>query len=65
MVGFIRIRRWEIRLHVKASKSQIIVKEKFQDKTKQIFQPSKITITTQGHRHLVWLFEVKHSKKVT
>ena len=38
--------------HVKASKSHIIVKEKYQDKAKQIFQGSKITITTKGHRHL-------------
>ena len=38
--------------HVKASKSHIIVKEKYQDKDKQIFQSSKITITTEGHRYL-------------
>ena len=35
--------------HVKASKSHIIVKEKYQDKAEQIFQGSKITITTEGH----------------
>ena len=52
MEGFIRTRRWEIRLHVRASKSHIVVKEKYQDKAKQIFQGSKITITTEGHRHL-------------
>ena len=38
--------------HVKASKSHIIVKEKHQDKGKQIFQGSKIIITREGHRHL-------------
>ena len=32
--------------HVKASKPYITVKEKYQDKAKQIFQGSKITITT-------------------
>ena len=51
MVTLIRARRWKIRLHVKASKSHIIVKEKYQDKAKQIFQGSKITkVTTEGHR---------------
>ena len=34
---------------VKASKSQIIVKEKYQYKAKQIFHSSKITITKEGH----------------
>ena len=48
----VRTRRWKIRLSRKASKSHIIVKEKYQDKAKQIFQGSKITITTKGHRHL-------------
>ena len=38
--------------HVKASKSYIIVKEKYQDNDKQTFQSSKITITTEGHRCL-------------
>ena len=38
--------------HVKASKSLIIVKDKCQDKAKQIFQGSNITITTEEHRHL-------------
>ena len=38
--------------HVQAQKSYIIVKEKYQDKAKQIFQDSKITITTERHRHL-------------
>ena len=38
--------------HIKASKSHIIVKQKYQDKAKQILQGSKITITTEGHRHL-------------
>ena len=36
----------EFAYHVKASKSHIIVKEKYQGKAKQIFQGSKITITT-------------------
>ena len=38
--------------HVKPSKSHIIVKVKYQGKAKQIFQRSKITITTEGHRYL-------------
>ena len=33
---FIRKRRWIIRLSLKASKSHIIVKEKYQDKAKHI-----------------------------
>ena len=36
--------------HVKASKSHIITKKKYRDKAKQIFQESKITITTERHR---------------
>ena len=43
---------WKFGYHVKASKSHIIVKEKYQDKAKEIFQGSKITIPTEGHRHL-------------
>ena len=38
--------------HVKASKSHMIVKKQYQDTAKQIFQGSKITITTEGHRLL-------------
>ena len=38
--------------HVKASKSDIFIKEKHQGKAKQIFQGSNITITTEGHQHL-------------
>ena len=37
---------------VKASKSHMIVKKQYQDTAKQIFQGSKITITTEGHRLL-------------
>ena len=47
MVGFIRTKRWEFGFQVKASKSQIIAKEKYQDKAKQIFQGSTITTTTR------------------
>ena len=50
---FIRKRRWIIQLSLKASKSHIIVKGKYQNKAKQIFQGSKITIITEGHRNLV------------
>ena len=37
---------------IKASKSHIIAKEQYQDRAKQVLQGSKITITTEGHRHL-------------
>ena len=37
---------------MKASKLHLIVKEKNQDKAKQIFQGRKITITTEGQWHL-------------
>ena len=37
---------------MKASKSHIIVKEKYQDKKTQTFQGSKIKTTIDGHRHL-------------
>ena len=30
----------------------MIVRKQYQDKAKQIFQGSKIKITTEGHRHL-------------
>ena len=52
MVLFNRKEGWKFGYHVKASKSHIIVKEKYQDKAKQKFQGSKITITTEAHRHL-------------
>ena len=60
---FIRKRRWIIRLSLKASKSRIIVKEKYQDKAKQIFQGSKITIITEGHRNLVSVIGSKTFKE--
>ena len=47
----------------------MILNEKNQDKAKQIFQRSKVTITTEEHRLLEGskgrLMEAKHSKKVT
>ena len=49
--------------HVKASKLHIIVKEKYQDKAKQMFQRSKIIITTEGHRHLRSVIGSKTFKK--
>ena len=51
MGGFIR-KGERFGYHEKASKLHIIVKEKYQDIAKQIFQGSKITITTEGHQHL-------------
>ena len=65
MVGFIRTRRWEIRLSRKTIKiiQIIFVKEKYQDKAKQIFQGSKITITTERHRHLGLVTEGKTFKE--
>ena len=37
---------------IKASKSHIIAKEQYQGRAKQVLQGSKITLTTEGHRHL-------------
>ena len=52
MAEFIRTRRWEIQLSRKSFKITHNCKREYQDKAKQIFQSSKITITTEGHRHL-------------
>ena len=35
----------------------------YQDKAKQIFQGSKITVTTEGHRHLGLVIGSKTFKK--
>ena len=58
MVPFNRKEGWKFGYHVKASKSHIIVKEKYQDKAKQKFQGSKInqltnSIKQQEHRYTV------------
>ena len=39
------------------------MKEKYQDKAKQIFQGSKITITTERHRHLESIIRRKTVKE--
>ena len=52
MVRFIRTKGGKFGYQVKASKSHIIVKEKYQDKAKQIFQGSKITTNINGNRDI-------------
>ena len=49
--------------HVKASKSHIIVNEKYQVKAKQILQGSKVAITTKWHQHLGWVIGCKTFKE--
>ena len=55
----------KFRFHVKTSKSHIIAEKKYQDKAKQIFPGSKITITTEGYRHLGPVIGSKTFKDLT
>ena len=53
MVEFIRKRRWKFQASCKSIKiTHIIVKKQYQEKARQIFQRSKIKITTEDHRQL-------------